>query len=257
MSTLDTVLRDLADPVEEVTALPSTHLTDARCFSKIAVDGHLDINLCRNFKEKLVYLFYGGVFYRPPSDRISRRSTYLPLAFVFSPTVLDQIDRYFPFDTGGIFANLYGPRGAAMQPVDPRFRVSGGSYKVPAKMVYHLFGTNKAYLQEEQPRESLLDMQDPCPDLFRYLAEPPCDDVDQRWRRIEALHTEPISVRHLLWVGFPREYQSAFGQLYEKLKPFVPQYYSYESYPLKRPSEFAAILQEKAHQVIEYYLQLP
>src|SRR5262245_13640621 len=101
MSTLDGVLKKKPGPEAPVMPLPLAHLTDARYFGRIAASGGLAPSSCTRFGEDLVYLFYGGVFFRHSYEE-EDGAGLLPVAFLFSPTILDGVSRYFPFDTGAL-----------------------------------------------------------------------------------------------------------------------------------------------------------
>jgi hypothetical protein len=256
VSTFQEVLSSL--PSGQINALPATHLTEARKFGEIVTDGHLKTSRSA-FDLDLVYLFYGGVFYRRDAPQVSS-AAYLPVAFVFGPDILESICRYFPFDTGGIFWNRYGERGKNLMPIDPRFRVQGASGTTPAKIAHYTFDTNQGYLSGP-PRQDLLTRGQLCEDLYHFLKAPPFN-AGRWWRRMEVQHSQPISLRsHLLWVGFPRGFELVFAQLLEKLFPNggptqskLP-HHRYEIFPPKHPEEHADILEKAAYnQVIRHYL---
>src|SRR4051812_38517368 len=104
---LEQTLLSLGAPPATFTALPTTHLTRAEWFEVIVQKGQLDPRDDRYFNEKLLYFFYGGIFYRPPS-RQTPDPLHFPVAFVFDPSVLTSFARYYPFDTGAMFKGFFG-----------------------------------------------------------------------------------------------------------------------------------------------------
>lgn len=107
MKTLAQTLNELSSPVDLPQLLPPVHSSIVRWFSSIAEKGRLEPRKCSVFNKKLLYLFYGGVFYRPPNVS-TKKAVELPIAFVFDPRVLSSIFRYYPFDTGAMAGGRFG-----------------------------------------------------------------------------------------------------------------------------------------------------
>src|SRR5271157_1578136 len=120
--------------------LPVAHLTAARWLKSILQVGSLEPRPCKVFSKRLLYFSYGGVFYRA-SKLQTERASELPVALVFSPEVLDEVSRLFPFDSGAMAANRFGPDWfRRLGPFDLRFGVNTVDARLDAKkLVYHLF----------------------------------------------------------------------------------------------------------------------
>jgi hypothetical protein len=252
--TLDDALRSVKFAVQLPWTLPASHLADARDFGAIVSAGALSPRRCEVFEENLVYLFYGGVFYRR-SCMPTKAATSFPVAFLFNPIVLGSVERFYPFDTGGMERGLFGPWRKRFEPCRERCRVSGGDFKTPARVVYCYFRTNEDYLFGK-PHPDCCTYPDPLPDLYEFFS----DDLsvygaDERCRMIEGHSTVPLSLKDVIWVGFPEGYDQDFLALCEQLQPVVPQYFRYRSFPFPRPIELAAVLKDRAHrEVVERYV---
>jgi len=82
-------------------ALPLAHLTIARWLSAILKLGAIAPRPCKVLGKDLLYLSYGGLFYRPDNIR-TQQATELPVGLVFSPVALAGITSLFPFDSGAM-----------------------------------------------------------------------------------------------------------------------------------------------------------
>jgi hypothetical protein len=254
---LGEALASLPAPTTMPMALPPVHMTDGLRFKEIVAHSELQPQFCSVFQEHLIYLFYGGVFYRR-FHQPSRRATELPVAFLFDPGVLQFVERYFPSDTGAL--RSMEERNYPEEAVGFRQRFSvpgGGDYTVPAKLIYYVFRTNDRYLFGNATAECR-KLPSPFPELFRFISRDLSGiGVDQRQRRLEAQSKESIPLRNLVWVGYPDVFDREFALLLENIKPSVPDYYSYRVIPSMPPSEAAAILQTRAHDIVERYTKIP
>jgi hypothetical protein len=248
--TLDQALNSLEMPETLPHPLPAGHLTEARNLDTIATLKHLTPWPCKVFKEDLLYVFYGGLFYRRSAVPTSN-AAFLPVGFVFQPLILQLVDRYYPFDTGAAQSKKYGADWhTKLRPFKKMFRVNGGGdYRTPAGLVYHLFGTNDAYLYGD-PRPADSAAPEPLPTLLAFLADEPnltARGVDQRFRRIEGHAKVPIPLDDkLIWIGYPEGFEEQFSRVCECLQPVLPLSFCYKSHPARRPSEMAAVLEQKA-----------
>jgi len=239
--------------------MPPCHLTDARWLEAIAGDRGLRPWECKVFGEELIYLFYGGIFYRR-SAVPTKNAALLPVGFVFEPQVLGLIDRYFPFDTGAAASCKYGdPWNSRLEPFRERFVVNGGGADAAVKrMVHFLFGTNAHYLKG-RPNDAHKNGPSPLETLFDFFSADLTDrGVDQRYCRTEGHAKVQVPIRNdtLLWVGFPDAFEDQFIQLCEHLQPVPPKYYRYDSWPCMPPNEAAAVLQARAYEdVIKPYAE--
>lgn len=256
--TLDAALGSLPRAASLPIALPPVHLSIARWFETVVGDGEIKPRLCGVFNRDLIYLFYGGVFYRT-TDNPTRNASELPVAFLFSPSVLLRCDWYYPFDTGAMAQGRYGDWAAQFTDFKEELRVaSDGSYTVASRLVSHLYGTNEKYLVGEVDPE-LQTKPEPLPKLYNFLCDDLSDEgVDSRQCRIECISSQPLVLsRELLWVGYPDTLSHIFARVYEHTKPFVPESYQYMAHKIAKPSEVAAKLELKAEEVVKRYISLP
>lgn len=255
---LDDTLNSFPNPSSLPLALPVSHVSIARWFDSIAKSGYLEPRFCKLFGEDLVYLFYGGVFYRP-NNKPTQNVSELPIAFVFSPRVLAQIARFYPFDTGALATGRFGLWSTSLTPLLNDFKVNGDHHHtVPRRMIYHLFSSNESYLHGK-PDPNSKGKPYPLPELYDfYSADITGLGVDHRQCIIECQSPKPIPLRdELLWVGFPESMTLEFAKLCEWVAPLIPQYYAYESHRITVPSEMTAKLEEIARQeVIKRYTRL-
>lgn len=256
---LETALAKESLPSKLPYALPLAHLTASRWLDAILGKGRLEPRPCKVFAKKLLYFSYGGVFYRTSSLQ-TEAATELPVAFVFSPAVMDVVSRLFPFDSGAMHAGRFGRDWSRrLSPFQSRFRVdtSDGSQKAQI-LLYHLFETNLSYLSGK-PSTASTHKHRPLPLLYKFLnANLSSLKVDHRQRTIEAISDAAVELRrNILWVGFPRHKTSkVLKKLVRWTNPDIPQIWEYEFNRNYNPAEIAARLEEHAYNdVIKRYAE--
>ncbi len=256
---LEDTISDLPEPPSLPLALPISHVSIARWFKSIAKDGHLEPRLCQVFGEELLYLFYGGVFYRP-KNKPTQNVEELPIAFLFSPTLLERIIRFYPFDTGGMASGRFGTWSTSLGPLMKDYKVNGNHHHtIPRKMIYHIFNSNESYLHGE-PDPNCKSKPYPLPELFDFYSDDLTSfDIDHRQCIIECQTNEQIPLKNeLLWIGFPESMTDAFINICKWMEPVIPQFFAYESHRITIPSEMTAKLEEIAKQeVINRYIKIP
>lgn len=261
ISTLDHAIKSLSLPGRGPLPLPIAHLSMVRSFDAIAKGGKLVPTQCDVFRTKLLYFSYGGIHYRA-SNKQSENAAELPLAFLFDPTVLDSIERYYPFDTGALAKRNLGKWTRTLRPVFKRtFKVAGGDYRIPSKMVHCIYGDNQQYLDGEV--YSGCGGPEPLPLLCQFLSTNLSSlGVDHRQRMIEGQKTKTLSLtKGLIWMAYPEsrttDYKPLLRKIYERTKPSLPFFYSYSYHKNFNPSAVAERLQGKAAEFISHYIQLP
>jgi hypothetical protein len=256
-SNLEQTLESLPCPSDWPMTLPPVHLSEARSFGLIVSKGQLEPSMDEVFKEEVLYFFYGGVFHRT-ANRTSRNIKDLPVAFIFDPSVLTSIVRYYPFDTGALAAGRFGVSGKPLIPFEERFKVNGGDFTAPSRLVHHIYGSNDRYLLGDYATD-LNSKPDPLPLLCDFFsADLSANGVDHRQCIIECHSNKPISLaKGLLWVGFPDCMTEDFIRLFKLTKPSIPEYFQYDSHVIFNPVEIAAQLQLRATDVIKRFVQLP
>ena len=232
--------------------LPLSHLTEARNFSNIADRGQLVPQPCRVFSEDLIYFFYGGIFYRT-SSRPTNDADYLPVGFLFSPKVLDLIEKFYPVDTGLLHKFSSDPDFEDVREFRTLLSVLGGDRVVPCKMIHYIYENNERYLYGAA-REHCKELPAPFPTLYSFISRDLTGrGIDQRWRRFEAHCVHPISLEDVIWIGYPDAFEEEFMVLCERLKA-RPRSFTYKSYPANVPSEWASVLQHQAQKTIGEYI---
>jgi hypothetical protein len=255
---LEQTILKLEAPPPSFMALPPTHLTRSEWFGVIVQKGQLEPHNCKFFNEKLLYFFYGGVFFRPAS-RFTPDELQFPIAFVFEPSVLTSFSRYYPFDTGAMFKGYFKNWAAKMAPFQENFKLEGKDYTAPSRLVYHLFGSNEEYLRG-RPRAELQQQPAPLPLLWEFFRDNlPNPNTDHRQVTIECQTGAAIPLdRNLIWVGYPDSLTSEYLDLLQRLKPYVPRSYRYIAPAKFNPRDIAAELEAQARlDIIDFYLNPP
>jgi hypothetical protein len=214
--------------------------------------------LCPVFNEDVLYLFYGGPFYRrtfsPTED-----TAELPIAFVFHPSVLQRVKRYYPFDTGAAASGRFGASATrSLGDFKNRFPVLGSNdATVPRKLVQYLYGSNGRYLRG-MPEVEAANRPQPFPDLHAFLsANLTPDGVDHRQCTIECHYLEPLPLdMTLLAVALP-EMMTDVLATYCETTNHVPELLLYPSHRIFRPGEVVAQIQEQARLVIDRFVEIP
>lgn len=130
-----------------IPALPLVHTTDTYTLTDIMDDGQLRPVPCDVYTpENLIYLFYGKPSFRPniDSEPLSLHH-YFPICMIFKPSLMKEIRRVLPFDSGAFGLGLYGPYlhkemklGDFLLEPDPA---------TPGRIITKFFDSAKSYLQ--------------------------------------------------------------------------------------------------------------
>lgn len=233
--------------------LPLGHITAAKRFMGICRSGQLDPQDCPMLKEKIIYLFYGGLFYKN-SRGLSQEDLDLPIAFVFNPKVLTKIALLVPFDSGGALAGKYENWPPPPREVKEYF-ISNVRYKTAPKLVSQFFGSNKNYLNSEYINDTNLPpyMKDV---LALYADDMTGRNVDRRKYSIECIARSSIVIsKYLELIAFPKAYMEDFKVLLRRFHPRIPEFIPYECSKVKSPSDICAtIANEINNSVLPKYL---
>jgi hypothetical protein len=186
--------------------LPLTHVTDAYSLRSIATTGSLDPEKCPNFREPLLYMFYGRPAYRKNMTvRPSRNTAYAPVCLVVQP---DNVvaKRVFPFDTGafdaGMMEELFHSK---MRAVDFGLEADLVSAR---RLVRLYFGDNRRYFHNRPgptPSMGTFDFEAKCYDeLIRKAAE---GDIDERLSTIEIQSDDAVDLaKQVLAIAVPETF---------------------------------------------------
>jgi hypothetical protein len=258
--TLRTALKNEAPLGTLPPALPICHISSARYLFAILDEGALRPRHCKVLLKDILYMSYGGLFYRPRRIQ-TQRAAELPVGLVFSPATLASVSSVFPFDSGAMADNsCLDNWRARMEPFTERFQLpTENALDDTGSLVKVLYKTNKRYLEGNvTPRAA--ELSDPLPLLASFLRADMTPDVDHRQRSIECLTEGKLLLdNHLLWIGFPaRRTAKILRELYERTKPNVPQFRAYAYTRNFSPAEIASRLEMWAYEdVIERFLEIP
>jgi hypothetical protein len=255
-ASLESTLLALPSPPALPVPLPIVHVSVARWFSSIVHEGKLEPRMCSVFGESLLYLFYGGAFYRPP-EGLTKNASELPIAFLFEPSVLTTISRFYPFDTGALASGRLGALGDRLKPFLGEFRVSGTDVQTPSRLVHHLFGSNEKYVDGSLD-PNCQTKPSPLPELYELMSQDlTSSGTDHRQSCIECQTSNPIDLgQHLMWLAFPESEWITLTELYRtKTYPRIPHYYSYRSHVIKNPREITYDVHQKVLEFIQPYLK--
>jgi len=258
---LEIALARESTPAQLPIGLPLAHLTARRWLQAILNVGQLEPRPCKVLSKTVLYFSYGGVFYRT-STLQTERTSELPVALVFSPNMMSVISQLFPFDSGAVAGNRFGPDWSRrLAPFASRFSVTtADALRDARRLVYHLFETNPRYLDGRAARSGSLK-QPPFPLLHEFLTTDLSSlNVDHRQRTIEAISEVAIELgRHLLWIGIPQFKTSAvLKELHRWTTPNILPFYTYDFTKNFNPAEMAARLEENAQEcVIKRYASFP
>jgi hypothetical protein len=233
--------------------LPLAHLTTTSSFNDLVEQG-LVPSLCKVFDRPVLYLFYGGVFYRTGRSPTKDPLKY-PIALLFKPEILASVDCYYPFDTGALASGRCEPWHSKLEPWRDRLchRPDKGSGTRDARRIIELFyGTNAAYLTGAPP--SVVVSNTATTDIASFLsADLTPNGVDRRVSCLECQFTQGIPMNaSLIWVGFPSVMWDIFQRLCEKLGS-VPEVYTYPSEATFVPDELTKVLENEARKIVERY----
>lgn len=136
--------------------LPLMHITKADTFAKyLSKNEKLEPRACPVFGEPLLYFFYGRPAYKIDNENKIITDEYLfPVCFIIDSSIVNNVKRIYPFDTGAFFKELYNEH---FNPLDDKFDNSkkrqecdsyclGNSMETPAKFVSAFFGSNERYI---------------------------------------------------------------------------------------------------------------
>jgi hypothetical protein len=250
---LDTILAHEASPIVELpsfpTLLPLAHLCDSREFAGHVESFGIAPEPCDFMKEPLVYLYYGGLFFRR-SNKPEKRAAMYPVGFLFAGGSLKDVDVCYPFDTGALAYDFYGnAENINSNWRDCEVRLDGDT-SAPARLVQYLFGSNRRYLKG-QVSSTCSVLPDPFPWLIRFLRSVnTLQGSDQRQYRIECISKTMVPLSNLIWVGYPDSFTDAFARLFQARSATEgsepPERWTYDTYAAARPAEMAAVLQQAA-----------
>lgn len=262
MCTLRTALTKLSPPTDKILTLPIAHLTSLDSFRRTIGSENSSLNpkYCNVFAKKLLYFSYGSVFHRykqSPTDKAG----CLPVSLLFKPQLLDEIDCFYPYDTGAARKGMYSPFTDDLIQFD-RYRIPNRDSQLPSKFIHYVYGCNQKYLRGEAILQDNAIFTEPLITLINFLRFDLTDNnVDHRQRAIECQTSKKINLRsafnQIIWVGLPEREKYLYNKIDElsslnrnhEIRKF---FYRYRR--AQRPDEIAAILEKEAGDIVQEYL---
>lgn len=239
--------------------LQMVHTTTWKSIEHICQDGGLKPKFCPGQEKNLVFLYYGGAFYRHSNPRQKAIVQELPVAFMLLASASREIKYYFPYDTGAASAEIYGAIWSAELQNWEKYRMNGADESCkPEKLVHCLFGDNYKYLNSEvngcgglpSPLAKLVEFYnadlDPgmdfrlsLPDKRRCVIECQCEDI-------LSLKGERID-----WLAIPMALaDQVHDHIYDLTAPHMPNWYPYEYNTHQPVNEYHALIDDKAREYL-------
>jgi hypothetical protein len=232
----------LGNGAPEIAPLPLAHFASVQQFESICKGLQLEPQECRILEQRVLYLFYGGLFYRK-TTKLSESDLDLPIAFVFKPAVLNEISMLVPFDSGAALTGKYGPWPRKGRRVLDYF-VDNDGYTTAPRLVCCFFGNNENYLNSEY--RSVEGTGHIAEVLTLYANDLTGQGIDRRKYSIECIGRKALTFgTYLEWLAFPEACLGNVSSLLKRLSPNVPDYYPYKCGRVKSPLEVCAILNQK------------
>jgi hypothetical protein len=263
-TSLQSIIDQLQLPIDSLPwLLPVGHITYYARLEEILQEAILVPQKCDVFKKELLYLSYGKISHRPQDD-ISSNLGNLPVAFLFSHNLLSQVNHYYPYDTGAAAAGKYGDTWSNQLTKWTRYGVhDNGDIQAACKLVYSFYQGNRQYLDGNIKSISYPSSSNPLEEIHEFLkVDLTPEGVDHRQYSIECQTESTVDLtQYLIWVGVPKVYEQHFRKLWrnnrtENGQPNTPKIEPYNHHRISEPKGIAYLLQEKARDFIEDYLQM-
>lgn len=144
MSRFNEILKDVDGKIKH---LPLLHSCDGYGFRSILESERLEPAMCKIFKEKYLYAYYGIPSYRKSLEEASKNMAFFPICFILNHRNIPDLDRLHPFDTGAFFKipeiknEYFHPKmELADFELDPSIRNA-------VRVVEKFYSTNKKYIE--------------------------------------------------------------------------------------------------------------
>lgn len=253
---LNDTLRDLPLPESLPIPLPLAHLTLTRHLNSIITDGYLKPKRCGVFGRDLLYFSYGGISYSPKSF-MTRNPMELPVAFLFSPKLLNVVAHYYPCDSGAAHNNQYGDVWSSELQNFNKYTVNGDQNNsrrnnLASKMVHYVYGSNANYIGGEVI-ETCQEHPEPLPTLYQFFQEDMSEKgIDERQTYIECQLLNHISIAEsIVWIGYPEKYTDMLMKILELTDPEIPEHKTYSYHRNFNPQRATERLKYLAQKFVE------
>ncbi len=176
--------------------LPMVHTTKYYRLPSIQTSNMLHAVTCKDFKEPLLYFFYGRPAYRDDSQTTPTRDVgFYPICFVLrSGAIGSKARRVFPFDTGAGQSGLYEPaikRNVAVSDyqlltaVESARKIVGGFFDTDENYLLNTPKGGLAFSSTESQAQSYYQ-------LISGGGDPECDD---RYSAVEIQLGSDVDIR--------------------------------------------------------------
>lgn len=259
--TLNEALK-LLDSSDIPNALPLLHTTTLGRIDDILSQKSLSLCRCSVFSKELLYLFYGGPYYRPKCADINNKMSYMPVVFMLRPSILKDATCFFPYDTGATEKGVYGDHWSPTLGDFEKFRMNGDEIILaPRKFIRHVFGDNQKYINGEL-LETYRKLPIPIPMLGDFYSE-----MSEKWKisgfpdtrrwKIECHFDKPIPLKdNVLWIGYPKTEQKDLIKFHKALGDDLPKFEFYRWKGDRSEERIVYDLEDKVINYLEEYRYL-
>ena len=174
--------------------LPLTHMTDFQTFLGISREAAFaPKHECKQYKEFLLYSFYGRPAYRFKDDGFTfRQPSYAPVCFLLNPKIIPTAKRILPFDSGA-FAS-YSPTFPKTWARDLFELVIG--YDDAGKVVSTFWGGNREYYDvEHRLGLTFSPVDEKLAHYYELISRSAAEKVDQRCSTVEVQISAPLPLK--------------------------------------------------------------
>ncbi|WP_274024571.1 hypothetical protein [Vibrio parahaemolyticus] len=211
--------------------LPIVHVTTKRKLASILKNGRIDLGpKCKVINQRVLFFNYGGAYYRINDDMGPREQ---PVALMYKASILNEADKFVPYDTGAVNKNLYGPWCLEMGKFK-KYSFKLGQPELPRKFIKIMFNTNKNYLSGK-----VIPLKDNAPtklkNLYKFYIEPQTsmgNRLDPRRHILEVHFSKPVDLSSdIIWIALPKssvEYADKIQTYVGEMNPLHIYFYEEE-----------------------------
>lgn len=181
--------------------MPLTHISKSITAADIAKSGHVELTDCEFFGKPLAYFFYGRPAYRVGGDGAIKSEAVCPSCFIFEPTLIDQADAVFAFDTGAFSKRMYKHMLPDEMNVED-FSLEKDTSRAK-KLIAKSFGSRLSYFQGDvsqipDPTTVTKSFEFHARSYLHLVTSPGRNEPDDRIYSIEAIFEKRISLKENL-----------------------------------------------------------
>lgn len=231
--------------------LAAAHVTVGRYLSSIVDRGSLRPRYCEVLDRDVLYFSYGAPYYRP-WNRQTEDLLEFPIVLLFGVEALSLFSRFYPFDSGAVATQLFGPHWSAeLHDLEELYATHR-----PERLVACFYESNQNYLRGKVAAQ--VPNQSPLPSIHAFLADNISSiGADQRQRTIECVTEAAVTLtRNLLWIAYPNGLAREVGALWN-LCPNKFRHYAYDQDTNDNPASLMSHLRMEAKEIFKYLYMPP